>query len=178
MEYKFSIISDKYITYLHKVEPNVMLNKEQVERTYHRKYLGLIQEINGYKYFIPLSSPKQKDYDAKTGKIRSDNLLTIYIRRGQKLYGTLRFNNMIPVPESEIIPYDLNDEGDLKYKMIVLNELYFVRSNQDKIEKKALSLYKAKIHSELQEKDSGKKKLLEITLDFKNLEKYCQLFGK
>lgn len=177
MEYKFNIISDEYIDYLHKLEPKVMLNKEQIERTYHRKYLGLIQEINGHKYFIPLSSPKSKDYDIKTGNIRPDNLLTIYIRHDQKLYGTLRFNNMIPVPESEVIAYDLNDEGDLRYKMIVLNELYFVRSNQAKIEKKALSLYKAK--SEInRSKDSGKLKLLDITLDFKKLENYCDAFKK
>mgnify|MGYP003338948517 FL=1 len=77
MEYKFSIISDEYIDYLHKLEPKVMLNKEKIERTYHRKYLGLIQKINGHKYFIPLSSPKPKDYDVKTGNIHSDNLLTL-----------------------------------------------------------------------------------------------------
>lgn len=171
VEYRFSIISDRYIDFLHKKEPKVMLNKEFPERTYHRKYLGLIQEINGYKYFIPLSSPKPKDYDSKTGKIKQDNLVTIYIRHDQKLYGTLRFNNMIPVPDSEVIAYDLNDEGDLKYKMIVLNELYFVRSNQDKIEKKALQLYKDK--TEGLDKSNGKQKLLDITLDFNKLENYC-----
>lgn len=78
---------------------------------------------------------------------------------------------MIPVPDSEVIAYDLNDEGDLKYKMIVLNELYFVRSNQDKIEKKALQLYKDK--TEGLDKSNGKQKLLDITLDFKKVEKYC-----
>lgn len=155
-----------------------MLNKEQIERTYHRKYLGLIQEINGHKYFIPLSSPKPKDYDVKTGNIHSDNLLTIYIRHGQKLYGTLRFNNMIPVPDSEIIPYDLNEEGDLKYKMIVLNELYFVRGNQDKIEKKAINLYKAKCKEKNQQQNNGKQKLLAITLDFHKLEEHCDSFVK
>lgn len=78
---------------------------------------------------------------------------------------------MIPVPDSEVIAYDLNDEGDLKYKMIVLNELYFVRSNQDKIEKKALQLYKDK--TEGLDKSNGKQKLLDITLDFNKLENYC-----
>lgn len=78
---------------------------------------------------------------------------------------------MIPVPDSEVITYDLNDEGDLKYKMIVLNELYFVRSNQDKIEKKALQLYKDK--TEGLDKSNGKQKLLDITLDFNKLENYC-----
>ena len=174
MEYRFSIISDRYIDYLRKADPHVMMNKELPDRTYHRKYLGLIQEINGHKFFIPMSSPKNKDFDSKTGKIKKDSILTIYMHNGQKLYGTLRFNNMIPVPSSEIIAYNLNDEGDLKYKMLVLNELYFVRANQQKIEKTALNLYKAKISRNNQ--NPGLEKLLGIVLDFKNLEKLCDEF--
>ena len=174
MEYKFSIISDKYIAYLRKTEPQVMMNKELPERTYHRKYLGLIQDINGHKFFIPMSSPKDKDFDSRTGKIKKDSIITIYMRSSQKLYGTLRFNNMIPVPESEIVAYDLNDEGDLKYKMLVLNELYFVRANQQKIEKTALNLYKAKLSKNNQ--NPGLEKLLKIVLDFENLEHLCDSF--
>ena len=60
----FHIISDKYIAYLQKSEPCVMSNKEGT-RTYHRKYLGVLTELNGYHYFIPLFSPKEKDYNKK-----------------------------------------------------------------------------------------------------------------
>ncbi len=175
MDYRFSIISDKYINYLRKTEPHVMMNKELPDRTYHRKYLGLIQKINGRNFFIPMSSPKDKDFDSKTGKIKKDSILTIYMRNDKKLYGTLRFNNMIPVPASEIIAYDLNDEGDLKYKMLVLNELYFVRANQQKIEKTALNLYKAKVSEN--NKNPGLEKLLGIVLDFKKLELLCDEFN-
>ena len=61
MSYKFVLITDEYIDYLRKTEPRVMSNKAG-ERIYHRKYLGIIEELNGHKYFIPLSSPKPKDY--------------------------------------------------------------------------------------------------------------------
>lgn len=64
MSYKFVVITDEYINYLRKTEPNVMSNKVE-SRTYHRKYLGILTELNGFKYFIPLSSPKQKDYTKK-----------------------------------------------------------------------------------------------------------------
>ena len=151
-----------------------MSNKAET-RVYHRKYLGIIEELNGFKYFIPLSSPKQKDY-TQNSKPKSDTLTTIYIKDSKRLYGTLRFNNMIPVPESEIIAYDLNDEGDLKYKLIVFNELYFVRQNRDKIERTAKNLYEAK-KNQANEPD-GKKPLLEITLDFKQLEELCTNFKK
>ena len=139
----FHIISDKYIEYLQRTEPHVMSNKEGV-RTYHRKYLGVLTELNGFHYFIPLSSPKEKDFN-KQGNIKNDSAITIYIRNKKKLYGTLKLNSMIPVPNSELIKYDLNDEGDLRYKMLVLNELYFVRANAQRIETAAKSLYKQKI---------------------------------
>lgn len=142
MSYKFVVISDKYIDYLRKTEMRVMSNKVD-SRIYHRKYLGIIEKLNGFNYFIPLSSPKTKDY-TQNGKIKNDSLITIYIKDSKRLYGTLRFNNMIPVPESEIENYNLNDEGDLKYKLIVFNELYFVRQNKDKIEHTAKNLYEAK----------------------------------
>ena len=63
----FYIVSDEYVEYLLKIESHVMQNKPQ-ERTYHRKYVGVLTEINGFKYFVPMSSPKDKDY--ANGKIK------------------------------------------------------------------------------------------------------------
>lgn len=174
MSYKFVIISDKYIDYLRKKETRVMSNKNE-SRIYHRKYLGIIEKLNGFNYFIPLSSPKSKDYTAN-GKIKNDSLITIYMKDSKRLYGTLRFNNMIPVPETEIVNYDLNDEGDLKYKLIVFNELYFVRQNKEKIERTAKNLYEAKKNKNSQ--STGQQPLLAITLDFEKLEDYCTSFCK
>lgn len=78
---------------------------------------------------------------------------------------------MIPVPKSEVTPYKINDEGDLKYKMLVLNEFYFIRDNRDKIEKTARNLYEKKIeqlkHGEIDNP------LLQLTLDFPQLEVLC-----
>lgn len=64
----FFIVSYDYIDYLLKIENHVMKNKPE-ERTYHRKYVGILTEINGFKYFVPMSSPKNKDYkNGKSGK--------------------------------------------------------------------------------------------------------------
>lgn len=71
-------------------------------------------------YKFVLISDKYIDY-SQNGKPKTDSLITIYMKDSRRLYGTLRFNNMIPVPDSEIINYDLNDEGDLKYKLIVFD---------------------------------------------------------
>ena len=142
------------------------------ERTYHRKYIGIIEELNGFKYFVPLSSPKKKDYE--NGKIRKDSLTTIYIKDTKNLFATLRFNNMIPVPESEIIDFDLNSEGDLHYKLIVFNELYFIRQNGTKIEKTARNLYNAKKNQA--NEPVFKQAVLNVTVDFSLLEELCKNF--
>ena len=71
----------------------------------------------------------------------------------------------------EIINFDLNDEGDLRYKLIVFNELYFIRQNSEKIEKTAKNLYKAK-KNQVHE-PTFKQTILNVTLDFSKLEELC-----
>ena len=72
-----------------------------------------------------MSSPKEKDY--KNGKIKKNNLTTIYMKNKEKLYGTLRFNSMIPVPESELTAYKINDEGDFSYKMLRMSQIQLLQ---------------------------------------------------
>ena len=164
----FYIVSDEYIEYLSKIETHVMKNKPD-ERTYHRKYVGILTEINGLKYFVPMSSPKQKDY--KNGKIKKHNLTTIYMRNKDKLYGTLRFNSMIPVPASELSEYKINDEGDFSYKMLMLAEYNYCKDNREKIEKTAKNLYEKKCTLSDSEFPVGK-----IVIDFKKVEVACETY--
>lgn len=164
----FYTVSDSYIEYLQKSEPYVMSNKKE-ERTFHRKYVGILTELNGFKYFVPMSSPKQKDF--KNGKIKSDNLTTIYMKSKDKLYGTLRFNCMIPVLESELKPYSINDEGDFNYKMLMLAEYNFCKSNREKIERTAKNLYIKKHKNE-----KSLEVLLKIVVDFNKLEALCNQY--
>ena len=160
---KFYHIKDDFIAYLQKFDTKVAENKNQT-----RPYVGVVLEINSVKYYAPFSSPKPKHKKMKNGKD--------FRKINNGLYGAINFNNMIPVPDSEIIKYDLNDEGDLKYKLIVFNDLYFVRQNSEKIERTAKNLYEAKKNQ--QNEPEGKKPLLAITLDFANLEKLCDAYKK
>lgn len=162
----FYVVSDDYISFLSKIENHVMSNKPD-ERTYHRKYVGILTELNGFKYFVPMSSPKAKDY--KNGKIKKDNLTTIYMKSKEKLYGTLRFNCMIPVPKSELSNYKINDEGDFSYKMLMLAEYNFCKDNHNKIEKTAKNLYEKKCTCDENSFPIGK-----IVVDFKKVEEACK----
>ena len=76
----------------------------------------------------------------------------------------------------EIINFNLNDEGDLKYKLIVFNELYFIRQNSTKIEKTASNLYKAKVNQS--KEPAFKQPILNVTLDFLKLEDLCKNFKR
>ena len=60
-ELKIYSVSDAYIEYLRKKNPNVYSNKVG-NRTHTRKYVGVVIEMAGYKYYIPMSSYKDTDY--------------------------------------------------------------------------------------------------------------------
>lgn len=70
---------------------------------------------------------------------------------------------MIPVPIKELEPYIVSEEKDLKYKELVLGELRYINSNNDKIVKYAKIVYEQKIKNI----DVG---YIQNTVDFKLVE--------
>jgi protein AbiQ len=166
-------VSDRYINYLRKTEKKVYSSKEG-QRSHMRKYLGVVFEIQGYKYYIPLSSPKESDYVEIAGRkeIRKSTLTIIRItadsESGEKeLKGTLRISNMIPVPDEELKLYDVEKEQDSLYKDLIQKEIIFIRKNKKKIMKNAELVYK--------QKKEGKStaSYMNAILDFEKLEKLC-----
>lgn len=177
-ELKLYAISDKYISYLQKSYPNIYSNKEE-NRKHTRKYVGTVVVIGGHNYYIPLSSPKDSDYqfagDKKVIKKSIVPIMRIVIKnvKGEKeLKGTLRISHMIPVPKSELELYDMENETDVDYKALVQNEIIFIRKNKDKIIANANLLYKQKNEDDI---SVGYTK---IALPFKELEKLCEAYLK
>ena len=81
-------------------------NKDSL-KTYKRKYVGIVLTINGFNYYVPMSSPKKSDYvDYQKKIIRKDTKTILRISNGERLYGTLRISNMIPVPITELELYN------------------------------------------------------------------------
>lgn len=60
-EFKLYSVSDDYVEWLRKDFPNVYSNKIN-SRTHTRKYLGVVLQIGQYLYYVPMSSPKDSDY--------------------------------------------------------------------------------------------------------------------
>ena len=164
-------ISDRYIAYMRKQVPNVY-DPHEYYRIHSRKYVGVVIMIKGIRYFAPLSSPKQTDYDQE-GKIRPSTLTILRLTRNnggvQRLLSTLRISHMIPVPDSEITYYDVKKETDLAYKDLVEDELRWIEHNDREIISKAKRVYYLKMNEE-KTRNYQNHKMIDAILPFKKLE--------
>lgn len=174
--FKLYSVSDRYIHFLRTDFPNVYSNKEG-HRTHTRKYIGVVLQINEFKYYIPMSSPKESDYQvAGEGKVIKKSIvpvMRIVVKNNmgvKELKGTLRISHMIPVPETELELYDVDNEKDKAYKDLIQNELIYIRRNKEKIEKNAKLIYKQKLEGYM---STG---YVKSALDYKALEKKCLSF--
>lgn len=177
-ELKIFSVSDEYIAYLRKEIPNVYSNKIE-NRTHTRKYVGVVIELGGYKYYIPMSSPKDTDYQIAGENLVIKKSIVPIVRMvvkntvGEKeLKGTLCISHMIPVPETELELYDLDNEPDAEYKDLVQNEVIFIRKNKERIIANANLLYKQKKENDT---TAG---YVKSALDYTALEKLCDAYGK
>ena len=170
-------VSDRYIDYLCAENSNVYANKSDT-RIHMRKYLGVVITMNQLNYYIPLSSPKKTDYQVAGDSMVIKKSIVPIIRMTRKnkegereLMGTLRISHMIPVPDSELIEYNLDEEPDSKYKELIENELTYIRINKERIIKAAQTMYN--------QKESGYSAgYVERALDYSKLEKMCVCFMK
>ena len=154
-----------------------IFSAKENDRNHTRKYLGIVYSINGYNYYIPLSSPKNSDYRMENGvqKIRGSIVPIIRITSQSssgelELKGTLKLSNMIPVPASELTLYDMEHEPDLFYKALIHKEMLFIRKNKNKIIQNAKILYKQK------KENNPAIGYLKSTVDFSLLEQMHDKF--
>ena len=123
-------VDSKYIKFLYSFDKRVMYNKGQ-----RRPYLGILFEVKGHKYYAPLTHPKEK---FKTMKNSED-----FMRIKGGTLGAINFNNMIPVNESSITRINVSEIEDVKYKLLLINQIEFFDDNETEIVNRATKLYKA-----------------------------------
>lgn len=149
-------ISDQYVNYLHKKDNRVQLNKNA-----KRPYVGVVFNFGGFKYFVPMESPKLNHANIKPGKhiIKLD---------GGK-YGLLGFNNMIPVHKDALIAFDINAEPDVKYRELLKRQVSICNRIKADVLDHAQATYFDVVN--------GKNKfLMGISCDFKKLEGACKAY--
>ncbi len=139
----------------------------------NRPFVGIVVLVNGRKYCVPLSSPKNK----LQGKSKVDFLKIMHPTKkngngASKIIGIINFNNMIPIDESVITKIDItireSDSISVKnYKGLLQDQLRWCREerNFSAIEHRANKVYDIVVNNP--DKDRN---LVKRCCDFRNLE--------
>ena len=127
-------IDSDYCDYLRKFDDKIAYNKYDKEL---RPFIGILFEIDSYKYFAPLSSPKDKHKKMK-------NMIDFFkIKNGE--LGAVNFNNMIPVTNKNYSLIDLNKKvsktEEVKYQKLLKEQLIWLNSHYNQVKNKSFKLY-------------------------------------
>lgn len=165
MEMYFYYIDKDYINYLKKYEKERRSFTCVPNAGYwntNKFTFGAVLEMNGLKYFVPVSSyeKKQQDLILITDKKSKDN------SKRNKVLGSLRFPYMIPAPKECIIKLEINKMHTPNSRIHVAKELAFCRRNRDKIQKQAQKTYNRVIAKAIPD-------LIKNSCDFLILEEAC-----
>ena len=149
-------IEDKYVRFLKVMDSRVQDNKNK-----RRPYVGVVLLVGSYRYFVPMESPKPSHAKIKAGRhiMKLDN---------GKL-GLLGFNNMIPVPDSALIAFDIDAEPDAHYADLLRRQASYInRAKVDVLDHASRTYYGvvAKHNSFL----------MGICCDFQKLERACDRY--
>lgn len=118
---------------------------------------GVVLRVNGFDYFVPVSSYKLKQPDNFVIKVNS------------KIVSSLRFNYMIPCPTNVLSVRKIKTEPDAKYRWLLSRELDYCRLQQDRIRNLAERTY-LRVTKRLDPN------LVKNSCDFRLLEQACLLY--
>lgn len=151
-------ISEHYIRYLHSRDSKVQFNKGN-----KRPYVGVVLCVGGYKYFVPMESPKPNHVNIKPGK-------HIMKLDGGNM-GLLGFNNMIPVHKDALLAFDITAEPDEKYRELLKRQASLCNRKKADILNQASATYFDVVNNK-------NKFLVSISCDFKALETASKKYRK
>ena len=152
---KFYKVDIDYIKYLNSMDSQVFYKDAA---NYERKpHLGLVTDIGGFKYCIPLTSAKQRHL--KWGNISEHNYVIyeivacselkkndVYKKHGntdkyKKILAVLEIRKMIPLDEDLCHYINFSEVEDPQYRALLEKEYYFLKPHFENIVDKARKLY-------------------------------------
>ena len=158
----FYHIKNEYIDYLKKYQDHIWNNEDKLHL---RPYIGVVIEINNFKYYAPLTSPKAKHIAMK------ERLDFIKIEYKGELKAAINLNNMIPVKDENIELVDIENEEEA-YKALLHIERKVIRTKKKTIIDNAKSIYNKVVNY-----PEENEKLVSICYDFKRLEQKCEEYN-
>ena len=157
MSLRFYEINSKYIDFLQPFAPHLFRNKK-TDQVNERKYIGIVLVVNGFNYFVPLSSFKEKHKKMK----ESVDFIKI------KDYAVLNINNMFPALAKDCKYIDISLIKNKNYQNLLRNEYRIIKKNENKILKNSKTVYTHKILN------GNKTNLSKRSNDFSLLEQKCK----
>ena len=149
-------IDDKYVRYLRSRDERVQDNKGR-----RRPYVGVVLYVGSYRYFVPMESPKPNHVNIKPGH----HIMKLDDGR----LGLLGFNNMLPVPDSALISFDINSEPDKNYADLLKRQSSVINRNKASVLDHASKTYYQTVTKKNQF-------YLKICCDFRKLERACDRY--
>lgn len=164
----FYMVKMKYVRNLMNIDHQNIMTISSQQGKNKRVFVGIIIMLNGQYYCIPLSSVEEK---AKYHKMSENITFRKITNASGELIGVLNINNMIPVKEEYLIPFDIkiypsDSERQRNYKLHCQEELNWCRAHEDEIVMLAREL-----HSMVCNEIPFKKR--KICPDYRLLEKEC-----
>ncbi|MDE5671512.1 MAG: type III toxin-antitoxin system ToxN/AbiQ family toxin [Eubacterium sp.] len=150
-------IDDKYIRYLKGSDSRVQNNKNK-----RRPYVGVVLIVSNYRYFVPMESPKPNHNNIKTGRH--------IMKLDEGRLGLLGFNNMIPVHDSALISFDIDQEENRQYAELLRRQISYINRRKVDIFDKASKTYFGATRG-------NNEFLSKVCCDFKKLERACNRYN-
>jgi protein AbiQ len=105
-----------------------------------RPMIGIIFEIDGFKFYAPLSSPKQKHLKMKTNQD--------FIKIDHGNFGVINLNNMVPILDHyaqriDISNYPISHKQDEAYVNLLKNQMKWCNTHKETIRLKASKLFES-----------------------------------
>lgn len=166
------VVDKKYVNYLKQFDAKVGYVEYGSKLKLH---LGIVLNVKGMDYYVPISSPKQKHENMSN----SLDFHKIQEESGQ-LYAVLNINNMIPVPLKCVRQVKYNKIEEFRkfesekektdYVYLLQKEKIIIDSFQNTIRNKAKKLYAKCI-------DKPESRLASRCCNFKVLEEKAKLYA-
>ncbi|EPV4647659.1 type III toxin-antitoxin system ToxN/AbiQ family toxin [Clostridium perfringens] len=129
----FYEVDTKYLEYL-KTYGDSSVSDYEYKNT--KFYVGIILEVNGFKYFAPVSSFPIKQKTNLLIKVSDKNSKELVV------VGSIRLCFMIPVNDTVVKRFSINNYWNFKSKNLIRKELSWCRNNAESIKKLAQKVYK------------------------------------
>ena len=160
-------IDNSYLNYLRTYDTKVIKN-HGIDRPYVGILLNIITRGQIIEYFAPLSSPKHKHLKMK------NTIDFIKIDNGQ--LGAINLNNMIPLVSNYYSLIDINKVTPPSYKNLLIDQITWIRGNQNTIITRAKNLHN-KMIADVSTLNTYEIKVKSRCCDFLLLEGICDKYN-